>query len=524
MSRVIYALIVVLFSLMPAARSQTPTATDKKIPPASVNSQNEPPPAKAVEDCACESQALPEALAIVNGVRITSRDIEKATGETVRQLQRQIVEARKQELDLMINSRLLALEAKKRGITTTKLLEQEIVAKAKAPTETEVKTFYDQNQGRIQGEFKDAKEDIFRYLLDQRQRVEAKKFADGLRAASDTKVLVTDVTPPRNETERARVLATLNGETISAGDVEDSLKPLVFDVQEKVYKLRKDELDLSINDTLLTQEAQKRKVTTNALLDAEVKPKAVTEEQARVFFEQNKARISGDFVETKPAVIRYLEQIEVRAAERAFVEKLRAVASIEVFLVAPESPVFSISTADQPSLGSAAAPVTIIAFTDYQCPSCAAIHPALARLVREYGDKVRLVTRDFPLNQHVEAFKAAEAAEAAREQGKYWEYAELLMRNQSALSMDKLKGYASELALDRPRFDSALDSGKFVEMVQRDIDDGMKLGINATPTVFINGRRVSAKSYDELKASVEAALKALPPKEARSARVTASQK
>jgi protein-disulfide isomerase len=115
-------------------------------------------------------------------------------------------------------------------------------------------------------------------------------------------------------------------------------------------------------------------------------------------------------------------------------------------------------------------------------------------LVEEYGDKVRLVTRDFPLNQHSEAFKAAEAAEAAREQGRYWEYAQLLMRNQSALSSDQLKVYASELALDCARFDSALDSGEFAEMVQRDIEEGIKLGVNATPTLFINGRRSSAKS------------------------------
>jgi protein-disulfide isomerase len=311
------------------------------------------------------------------------------------------------------------------------------------------------------------------------------------------------------------VLATVNGETITSGDVADSLKPIIFDVQQRVYKLRKDELELCVNDTLLVQEAQKRKVTVNALLDLEVKPKAVTEEQAHVFFEQNKERVSGDFTQSRDSIIRYLEQTEVRVAERAFVEKLRAAASIQILLVAPESPVFSISTVDQPSLGSAAAPVTIVAFTDYQCPSCAAIHPVLERLVKEYGDKVRLVTRDFPLNQHAEAFKAAEAAEAAREQGRYWEYAQLLMRNQSALSEDKLKAYATELALDRPRFDGALNSGKFAEMVQRDIEEGIKLGINATPTVFINGRRVSAMSYDELKANVEAAFKALPQKEAR---------
>jgi len=507
MSRVIYALLISIIWLTPVVRSQTPGSTDPKPTSTSVTPKSEPQPVKTVEDCACESQILPEALAIVNGVRISARDIDKATGDSVRQLQRQVVEARKRELDLLINSRLLAIEAKKRGIATTKLIEQEVVAKVIAPTDADAQAFYEQNKARIQSDFKDARKDILRYLLDQRQRLEAKKFADGLRVASETKVHITDVTPPRNEAERARVLATVNGESITSADVEDSLKAMIFEVQERVYKLRKDELDLSVNDALLVQEAQKRKVTANGLLDAEVKPKSVTEAQALAFFEQNKDRVSGDFAQTKDSIIQYLEQIEVRVAERAFVEKLRAAASIQVFLKTPESPVFSISTKDQPSLGNEDAAVTIVAFTDYQCPSCASMHPALERVVKENGGKVRLVTRDFPLSQHAEAFKAAEAAEAAREQGKYWEYIAVLMRNQSSLGVEKLKSFASELGLDRARFDSALDSGKFAEMVQLDVEDGMKLGLTGTPSLFINGRRITAKTYEELKASVDAALK-----------------
>jgi protein-disulfide isomerase len=139
------------------------------------------------------------------------------------------------------------------------------------------------------------------------------------------------------------------------------------------------------------------------------------------------------------------------------------------------------------------------------------MHPALERVVKENGGKVRLVTRDFPLSQHAEAFKAAEAAEAAREQGKYWEYMAVLMRNQSSLGVEKLKSFASELGLDRSRFDSALDSGKFAEMVQRDVEDGMKLGLTGTPSLFINGRRVNARSYEELKATVDAALRTSTP-------------
>ena len=483
MNKLIYALIVLTFIYPAAIRSQT-------------------------RDCACESQVLPETLATVNGVKIPSSDVKKSTGDQVSQLQQQVIEARQRELDLMINSKLLTLEAKRRGISTVKLLNQEVVAKVKKPTQTEAQVFYDQNKTRIKGEFKDVVDDIIGYLSEQQQQKEAKKFADSLRAASEVKVLVAEYTPPAAATERARVLATIKGESITAGDVEDSLLPLIFDVQEQVYKLRKDELELSINDTLLTQEAQKRKITVEALLEAEVKPKPVTDQQVQAFFDQNKERVSGGFAETKDAIKQYLEQIEVRQSERVLVEKLRAAATIQTFLIAPESPVFAISTNDQPSLGSADAPVTIVAFTDYQCPSCAAMHPVLEQLVKEYGNKVRLVTRDFPLSQHTEAFKAAEAAEAAREQGKYWEYIQILLRNQSALTVDKLKGYASDLSLDRTRFDNALDTGKFTESVQRDLEDGMKLGINGTPTIFINGRRVSAKGYDELKLIIDAAFKA----------------
>ena len=328
MKRFLYALVISIMALPPAVRSQTSIVPDSKN---TGSTSVTPQPTKTVGDCACESQALPEALEIVNDVRITRYDIARATKDSVSQLQRQVIEARKRELDLLINSKLLAIEAKRRGIGTTKLLEQEVVAKVKAPTDTEIQTFYDQNKARLQGDFKDVRDDVLRYLLDQRQRLEAKRFADVLRVASETRLLVTEVTPPRNDAERARVLATINGETITSGDVEDSLKPLIFGVQEKVYKLRKDELDLSVNDTLLVQEAQKRKVTTNALLDVEVKPKAVTEEQARAFFEQNKERVSGDFAQTRDSIMGYLEQIEVRVAERAFVEKLRAAASIQYF-------------------------------------------------------------------------------------------------------------------------------------------------------------------------------------------------
>ena len=140
-------------------------------------------------------------------------------------------------------------------------------------------------------------------------------------------------------------------------------------------------------------------------------------------------------------------------------------------------------------------------------PSCAKSQPILDAVTAEFGDKVRLVVRDFPLEQHAFAFKAAEAAEAAREQGKYWEYIALLFQNQSALEVANLKAYATQVGLDRKRFDEALDSGKFADKVRRDLNDGIRVGVNSTPTVFINGRILRDKSRESLKAAIEAAIK-----------------
>lgn len=464
----------------------------------------------AAENCACEAEPLPEVLAIVGGVRITAGEIEAQVKKRVLALQRQVVEARQRELDLQINSRLLDAEAKKRGVTTVKLLEQEVISKAKDPTEAEAQAFYDQNKSRISSEFKDVKGDIITHLRNEREREEAKKFADRLRAVAQVKVLVKEATPPVTAADRTRVFASVNGQSITSADIEDALRPLIFNVQEQVYNLRLRELDLKINDALLEQEAQKRKITTNALLDTEVgtKIKQVTEMDARAFYDQNKERLnSGDFASLKEQITRYLQEREVRNAQLAFAAQLRKASSVQAFLKAPLPPAYTIALDDQPSLGTATAPVTIVVFTDLQCSACAAAQPVYEKLLEEYAGRVRLVVRDFPLEQHADAFKAAEAAEAAREQGKYWEYVALLTRNQSKLNIAQLKEYAHQLALDRRKFDAAVDSGKFAEKVQRDIRDGLRLGVSGTPTVFLNGRRVNEATYESLKAAINAALK-----------------
>ncbi|MDQ1592601.1 MAG: hypothetical protein QOG71_3228 [Pyrinomonadaceae bacterium] len=499
--------------------STTPRATQPK--PAQPTPQPTPQPTSpglpsagsiaagsAMLDCGCEGEPLPEVVAVVNGIKITKQEVEARIEPQIAELRKTVFDARARELDLQINSRLLDAEAKKRGKTTTKLLEEEIVSKVTEPTEAEAQKFYDENKARISGEFAAVKADIISYLRDQRQRDVAKQFADRLRAAAVVKVNTTNATPPATAADRARVFAVVNGDSITSAQIEDSLKPLIYSVQERVYQLRKTEVDLRINDALLEQEAQKRKVTTKALLDAEVesKSKPVTDADAQKFYDENKARISGDFAQVKPQLVQYLQDMQKRDLQAAYAGQLRTGAALQINLRAPEAPVMQIATDDQPVKGSPTAPVTIIEFTDFQCPSCSAAQPTLDRLVAEYGDRVRLVVRDFPLEMHENAPKAAEAAEAARAQGKYWEYAKVLFANQKALGVDKLKEYATQVGLDRQKFDAALDSGQMADKVQRDMMDGLRLGLRGTPSFFINGRATNDLTYEGLKAAVEKAL------------------
>jgi len=467
------------------------------------------PADKKEADCGCEVKAPPEVLAIVNGAKIAIKDVDELIKDRVQELQNQVIEARKRQLEIEINSRLLEAEAATLGITTDELLEREVAQKIKQPTQADAQAFYDQNKSRIQGEFKDLKDQIISYIRSQWQEQEAKKFADRIRVRAPVKVLVESATPPETDADRARVFATISGKRITSGDVEDALKPLIFSVQEQVYTLRKQSLDTKINDLLLEGEAKKRNMTATALFDSEILPrvKPVTEEEARKLYEENKAKVQGTFDELRPQVIQYLQsQAQGKAAEE-YAEQLRKGASLQVFLKQPDPPVFEIAIVDSPWKGGANAPVTIVEFTDFECPSCAATQPVLEEVAKEFGDKVKLVVRGFPLGQHTHAFKAAEASEAAREQGKYWEYAAFLFTNQKALQVDKLKEYASRLGLDRKKFDAALDSGRFSGKVKRDLADGEKIGVDSTPSVFINGKRTRERTKEALKAAIEAALK-----------------
>lgn len=171
---------------------------------------------------------------------------------------------------------------------------------------------------------------------------------------------------------------------------------------------------------------------------------------------------------------------------------------------ADDVPRVQVSAADAPSKGPANAPVTIIEFSDFQCPFCSRGKATMDQVVSTYGDKVRLVFRNFPLSFHQNAEKAAEAAQCANEQGKFWEYHDILFANQGALAVENLKQYAVDLKLDTAKFNSCLDSGKYAAKIQTDISDGQAAGVRGTPAFYINGRSISgAQPFENFQKVIE---------------------
>jgi len=169
-----------------------------------------------------------------------------------------------------------------------------------------------------------------------------------------------------------------------------------------------------------------------------------------------------------------------------------------------------VSIDDDAAKGDENAPVTIVEFTDYECPFCGRyVEQTYPQILEKYVEtgKVKLIVRDYPLNFHPQAQKAAEAAECAGEQDNYWGMHDKLFANQASLSVDNYRDWAGEIGLDRARFDECLDSGAMAEEVEQDHADGLAYGVSGTPVFFINGRMLSgAKPFAAFDAAIQEAL------------------
>lgn len=463
------------------------------------------PPPVAQPAATPRTAQQPSPLVVVNGQTFTTADLQPAVRQELESLEIKIANARNAVLDLQINAMLFQLEAKKRRVDTGRLYELEVSSRVPPITQAEITKFIDENRQQLQGlDPAVANQRVAAFLREEAETKLADEFVNRLRKINPVLMGVDIHSPNLSPTA---VVATVAGEPLKAASLIERLKPIIYKMRLEAYEVAKKQTDQLVNDMLLLEEAKRRQIGPEQIVRAEVSDKVQppTEQEVEKFYSDNKARISGDLNSVRNQVANYLQEQSRQRLEQELSARLRKSANIRWLISEPAQPVQNISVDDDPTRGDVNAPVTVVEFTDFQCPACAAMHPVLEDILKSYGNKVRLVVRDFPLNNHEYARKAAEAANAAHAQGKFFEYAALLFKNQKALDVPSLKKYASDLGLNRARFDSELDRGVHAAEVRKDLEDGEIYGVGSTPTIFINGITLRILSPEALREAIDRA-------------------
>ena len=307
-------------------------------------------------------------------------------------------------------------------------------------------------------------------------------------------------TPVGPAASSSAMVADVDGEKISAEQLEKGIAAELGELQEKIYKVKQQRLEAMINEVLLAKEAARQRLSTAELLDREVTAKLalVTEQEIDAFYQANKERIK-DGPQVRQQIRQYLQNQRLAAEREKYFEALRSKAKIAINLPAPPPLRVEVSASGTPPFrGGAKASVTIVKFEDFQCPYCRQAQPTINALESRYGNRIKVVHRDFPIDKlHPLARRASEGARCANEQGKFWIYHDKLYTTGLSADPNQLSALAKDVGLDVASFDRCLANGQYKASVQEDVEEGKKLGVTATPAFFINGRLVlGAQSLD----------------------------
>jgi protein-disulfide isomerase len=432
----------------------------------------------AIFAAAAFAQKPDDVVATATGHTFYYRDLPAATQKGIDDLPAQLKETRTQVYEEMINRRLLESEAKALNTDAKSLLAAE-KAKAIAPTEAEIKAAYDANQARIGGQPLDAvREQIVNFLKAQAEQKVLGAYFGRLRTkykyapGKDVNLVGLSGTD---------VVATLNGQPVTDKDFESFAKVDLYDLRAGLADQITDDLYNLITNALVMDEAKTLGIGADEYLAREItnKMKEFSDEERDTLNDSLRKRLFAKY-------------------------------QVKMLYKAPPPLVQDISVDDDPATGPVGAPVTIVMFSDFQCPACSAFHPMLKKAMAAYPGKIRFVMRDYPLDRHEHAFRAAEAAGAANAQGKFFEYGDLLFTHQDALDDESLKKYAAQLGLNLKQFEIDLNSEKTAAEVRKDLADGDSYGVGGTPTIYVNG--VSVRKYSVLgfREAIDRALSASP--------------
>ena len=423
-----------------------------------------------------EAQRLDDVLATSTPATFTAASLSPDGQRMYTDRRKHIAERRTELLNQMIAKAVLDLEARALNTSTEKLIAAQR-AKVPEPTAQEIQKVYAANSATLGGRrLEEVREQIEEYIHHGAEEKLLAAYMQSLRAKY--KVLpgkdVNSVGLAATD-----VVATIGSTTITASEYEKANRVALNDTEIEISEGILRDLEIAMLTVLAAEEAKSRNLDMGAFIAAEITDKL------KLYTDEERAEVESALM--KRLFAKYNAKILFRSSEPI----------VQNILV----------ESDDPQIGPASAPVTVVMFTDLQCPACARTHPILKQVLSEYGSKVRFVVRDFPLEGiHANAVDAARAANAARAQGKFFEYAEILYRNQEALDRPSLIKYAAELGLNAKQFELDFNDAKAQSEVKKDQADARSYGVSSTPTIFVNGVKVQRFSAEGFRRAIDRAL------------------
>jgi protein-disulfide isomerase len=272
------------------------------------------------------------------------------------------------------------------------------------------------------------------------------------------------------------VVAEFNGKSVRASEAFTQVKPRLFEIEEELFRTKEQAINEFIEQRLLDAESKKQNIPVDQLVEKEMgaTPAEVTDKDIEEFLTSKGLSLTDPRIR-KDDVKDYLKYRKKFEKRQAFVAKLRQGAKVKLMIKEPESPKINVAIEGFPTWGNAKAPVTIVEFSDFQCPFCSRALPVLDKIKQEYGpDKVKIVFIDTPLPSHPRAIPASLAAHCAEEQGKFWEYHNALFSNQAKLEDADLKDQAKTIGLDTKKFAECFDSKKHQATIDKAKREGEK--------------------------------------------------
>jgi protein-disulfide isomerase len=312
------------------------------------------------------------------------------------------------------------------------------------------------------------------------------------------------------------VLVEIDGAKLTLADFERKRPSGLFNARNSFYEAERKAVDEFVEEYLLERQAQREHVSVKELIERHVNstlPKDPSDEALRVYYEGLDA--AQPYEAVRDQILQHLRDRRIAKVKTAYLQSLRSQASVSMRLTPPRA---AVAVTDGEIRGVPGAPVMVVEYADYECPYCQQIQPVLDRLESEFKGKLRFAYKDVPLPNHPHAQKAAEASHCAGVQGKYWEYHDLLYKTKK-LDVADLKENARTLGLNDSAFDKCLSSGEQSEKVKAQLVEGQSLGLQGTPSFFINGRVFSGGlSYEQLAAVVQEELRGSPARTTDTAR------